>query len=117
MSSAVLEAAIDPVSDGQIAAATLHVLNLAPIKERLGEKWPKLSDLVHRLFETALSEAQGSRDHFVLVDELSYVVTFHGLSFEEASIACTAVAQKVCEKLFGGIEKGFDAGVTVRALV
>jgi len=95
------------------AAAKLHVLNLAPIKERLGEKWPKLSGLVHKLFETALREAQGPRDHFVLVDELSYVVTFHALTFHEATIACTAVAQKVCEKLFGGT----GAAVTVRALV
>lgn len=97
----------------QTAAAKLHVLNLGPIKERLGEKWPKLSDLVHKLFEAALRDAQGTRDHFVQVDELSYVVTFHGLSFEEATIACTAVAQKVCEKLFGGTE----TNVAVRALV
>jgi len=94
-------------------AAKLHVLNLGPIKERLGEKWPKLSDLVHKLFEAALRDAQCAHDHFVLVDELSYVVTFHGLSFEEATIACTSVAQKVCEKLFGGT----DASVVVRALV
>ena len=97
----------------QTAAAKLHVLNLAPIKERLGEKWPKLSGLVHKLFETALRDAQGPRDHFVLVDELCYVVTFHGLTFHEATVACTSVAQKVCEKLFGGT--GTD--VAVRALV
>ncbi|MBW8732938.1 MAG: hypothetical protein JF571_01265 [Asticcacaulis sp.] len=97
----------------QTTAAKLHVLNLGPIKERLGEKWPKLSDLVHKLFEAALRDTQGSRDHFVQVDELSYVVTFNGLSFEEATIACTAVAQKVCEKLFGGT----DTGISVRALV
>jgi hypothetical protein len=95
------------------AAAKLHVLNLDPIKQRLGEKWPKLSDLVHKLFEAALRDAQSGRDHFVQVDELSYVVTFHGLSFEEATIACTSVAQKVCEKLFGGT----DTSVVVRALV
>jgi hypothetical protein len=97
----------------QTAAAKLHVLNLAPIKERLGEKWPKLSGLVHKLFETALRDAQGPRDHFVLVDELCYVVTFHGLTFHEATVACTAVAQRVCEKLFGGT----GADVAVRALV
>jgi len=97
----------------QTTAAKLHVLNLGPIKERLGEKWPKLSDLVHKLFEAALRDAQGMRDHFVQVDELSYVVTFNGLCFEEATIACTAVAQKVCEKLFGGT----DTGISVRALV
>ena len=97
----------------QTAAAKLHVLNLGPIKDRLGEKWPKLSGLVHKLFETALRDAQGPRDHFVLVDELCYVVTFHGLTFHEATIACTSVAQKVCEKLFGGT----GTHVAVRALV
>jgi hypothetical protein len=97
----------------QTAAAKLHVLNLGPIKDRLGEKWPKLSGLVHKLFETALRDAQGPRDHFVLVDELCYVVTFHGLTFHEATVACTSVAQKVCEKLFGGT----GTHVAVRALV
>ncbi|HEX4636731.1 MAG TPA: hypothetical protein VH189_11155 [Rhizomicrobium sp.] len=107
-SASVLE-----IVNAQTAAAKLHVLNLGPIKERLGEKWPKLSGLVHKLFETALREAQGPRDHFVLVDELSYVVTFHGLTFHEATVACIAVAQKVCEKLFGGT----GTAVAVRALV
>jgi hypothetical protein len=101
------------IVNAQTSAAKLHVLNLAPIKERLGEKWPKLSGLVHKLFETALRDAQGPRDHFVLVDELCYVVTFHGLTFHEATVACTSVAQKVCEKLFGGT----GTEVAVRALV
>jgi hypothetical protein len=106
-------ATLPEIGNAQTAAAKLHVLNLAPIKERLGEKWPKLSGLVHKLFETALRDAQGPRDHFVLVDELCYVVTFHGLTFHEATVACTSVAQKVCEKLFGGT----GAQVAVRALV
>jgi hypothetical protein len=97
----------------QTSAAKLHVLQLGPIKDRLGEKWPKLSGLVHRLFETAIRNAQGPYDHFVRLDELSYVVTFHGLDLQEATVACTAVAQQVCEKLFGGT--GTD--IAVRALV
>ncbi len=104
-------------TDAPTTAAKLHVLNLAPIKEKLGDKWDKLSDLVHKLFEAALRDAQGPRDHFVLLDELSYVVTFHGLSFEEAAIACTSVAQKVCEKLFGGMDARLGTSVVVRALV
>jgi hypothetical protein len=100
-------------SIAQTSAAKLHVLRLGPIKERLGPRWLKLSDLVHKLFETALRDVQGPQDHFILLDELSYVVTFHGLSVEEASFACTAVAQKVCERLFGST----GAGIAVRALV
>ena len=68
-------------SVSKTAAAKLHVLNLAPIKEKLNAKWPKLSELVHKLFEKSIRDAQGPRDHFIQLDELAYVVTFHGLSF------------------------------------
>jgi hypothetical protein len=88
-------------SSHKIAAAKLHVLNLEPIKTKLGAKWDKLSALVHTLFEKSLRRAQGPADHFLLVDEMSYVVTFHDLSLEEASVACASVAQDVCDMLFG----------------
>jgi hypothetical protein len=105
-------------SDGQlaqeeIAAAKLHVLHLDPIKAKLGDKWERLSNLVHKLFERTLYQTQGPRDHFLLVDELSYVVTFHNLSLEEAGLACASVARKVCELLFGS---DID-DVAVRSLV
>ncbi|HEX4178702.1 MAG TPA: hypothetical protein VHY57_09700 [Rhizomicrobium sp.] len=88
-------------SADQISAAKLHVLHLDPIKAKLGDRWERLSSLVHKLFEKTLNQTQGPRDHFLLVDELSYVVTFHNLSLEEAGLACASVAQKVCELLFG----------------
>jgi hypothetical protein len=94
-------------------AAKLHVLHLAPIKEKLGAKWPKLSEPVHRLFEKSIREAQGPRDHFIQIDELSYVVTFNGRTFGEATLACAAIAKRVCDRLFGET----DADVAVRALV
>jgi hypothetical protein len=97
----------------EVAAAKLHVLHLDPIKAKLGDKWERLSNLVHTLFERALYQTQGPRDHFLLVDELSYVVTFHDLSLEEAGLACASVARKVCELLFGAdIED-----IAVRSLV
>jgi hypothetical protein len=84
-----------------VAAAKLQVLHLDPIKLKMGEKWERLSDLVHKLFEKTLRQAQGPRDYFLRADEMSYVVTFHNLSVEEASVACASVARKVCELLFG----------------
>jgi hypothetical protein len=97
----------------KIAAAKLHVLHLDPIKAKLGAKWDKLSALVHTLFEKSLRRAQGPGDHFLLVDEMSYVVTFHDLSLEEASVACAAVAQEVCDMLFGADVDD----ISIRALV
>src|SRR5471032_2275249 len=97
----------------QIPAAKLHVLHLDPIKEKLGDKWDKLSGLVHKLFEKALHNVQGPQDHFLLVDEMSYIVTFHNLSMEAASLACASIAKEVCDLLFGADVED----ISVRGLV
>jgi hypothetical protein len=100
-------------SQEKVPAAKLHVLQLEPIKAKLGAKWERLSGLVHTLFEKSLRRAQGPRDHFLLVDEMSYVVTFHNLSLEEASLACASVAKEVCDMLFGADVDD----ITIRGLV
>jgi len=97
----------------KVPAAKLHVLQLEPIKAKLGGKWERLSGLVHTLFEKSLRRAQGPADHFLLVGEMSYVVTFHNLSLEEASLACASVAREVCAMLFGADVDD----ITIRGLV
>lgn len=89
------------VGEEQIVATKLHVLQLDSIKAKLGDKWDRLSNLVHSLFEKTLRQAQGPSDQLLLVDEMSYIVTFRNLSPEEASLACVAAAKKVCQILFG----------------
>ena len=89
------------IANAAIPAAKLHVLGLAPLKKRLGPRWEKLSALVHRLMEKAIRAAQAPSDHCILLDELSYAVTFSNLSLAEASRVCAAIAQEVCEHLFG----------------
>ncbi len=100
-------------ADDALRAAKLQVLGLAPLKQRLGERWEKLSGLVHKLFEAAISRVQGPYDHFIAVDELSYVVTFRHLSMAETNLACVAIAKDVCRMLFGSeIDE-----ISVRSLV
>ncbi|HWY63138.1 MAG TPA: hypothetical protein VNW15_14645 [Rhizomicrobium sp.] len=101
------------ISSTPVSAAKLSVLHLEPIKDRLGPRWDRLSGLVHQLFEKALRGAQGRHDHFVLMDELSYVATFHDLTPYEAEVACTSVAKEVCDLLFG---EGSEA-VSIRSLI
>lgn len=96
-----------------VSAAKLHLLNLDPIRDRLGARWPRLSALVHKLFENALREAQGPNDRFLSTGELSYLVTFENLSQEAATLACASIAKKVCELLFGAD----DGEMLVRSLV
>src|SRR6202008_3148707 len=83
------------------SAAKIHVLGLSPLRRRLGDKWDRLSALVHQLFETALGRAQGPSDHFTSLEDLPHFVTFHDFSPAEANLACTAIAKTVCQKLFG----------------
>jgi hypothetical protein len=84
-----------------VSTAKLHILQLEPIKEKLGDRWSRLSDLVHKLFEKTLKHAQGQGDHFIQSGELSYIVTFRELAPEEAGLVCAAVAREVCKLLFG----------------
>ena len=95
----------DAADSNTLPAVKLQVLQLEPIKAKIGDRWPRMSLLVHSLFEKALRHAQGPQDHFIKVDELCYVVTFHGNTPEETAIACAAIAREVCEHLFGeGVE-------------
>ena len=66
-------------SEGLVSAAKLHVLGLGPLKKRLGPRWDRLSALVHRLVEKAIRRAQSPGDHCIVLDELSYAVTFGSL--------------------------------------
>jgi hypothetical protein len=96
-----------------LPAAKLNLLQLEPIKARIGDRWPRMSLLVHSLFERALRREQGPQDHFTQLEELSYVVTFHDRSPAEAAAVCSAIAREVCERLFGeGVED-----VSVRSVV
>jgi len=96
-----------------VSTAKLHILQLEPIREKLGDRWGRLSDLVHKLFEKTLKHAQGQGDHFIQSGELSYIVTFRELAPEEAGLVCAAVAREVCKLLFGdGVQD-----ISVRSLV
>ncbi|HUO03370.1 MAG TPA: hypothetical protein VMU31_11360, partial [Rhizomicrobium sp.] len=101
------------IPSGNISAAKVHVLQLEPIKHRLGDRWPRLSLLVHKLVNTALKKAQGPGDHFEVVGELAYVATFQNLSQDAADAALGDIMQKVCEKLWGaGVQE-----ISVRSVV
>jgi hypothetical protein len=84
-----------------IPAAKIRILGLAPLKHKLGPKWDRLSNLVYKLFEKAITRVQGPRGNFILLNELSFAVTFHDFSLAETNLACIAIAREVCEMLFG----------------
>ena len=101
MESAWKDNAVSGTQAGAVPAAKMHILGLLPLKEKLGPKWERLSGLVHKLFKRAIAQNQGPSDHFIVLDELSYAVTFSSLSLSETRLICNAIAREVCELLFG----------------
>jgi len=84
-----------------VAGAKIQVLNLHVIQERLGEKWQKMSALVHKYFEAAIRSALGPDDVFCHRGELEYLIAFHNTPLAEARLKCVAISQFACERLFG----------------
>ncbi|HSZ75745.1 MAG TPA: hypothetical protein VK779_13060 [Rhizomicrobium sp.] len=95
------------------SAGKIHMLDLASLKARLGDKWERMSEHVRLFFEAAIKRGLGPGDTYVCLDELSYLVMFRDLSAEQAEFHCAAIAEEVCKRLFG--ENG--ARVALRNLV
>ncbi len=100
-------------ADPAASAGKLHLLDLAQLKARLGEKWSRLSEHVEKFFDSAIRRSLATGDTYSRMDELSYIVLFRNLSEEEAQLKCQTIAQDVCNRLFG--EQGMQ--ITFRSLV
>ena len=109
LSQRIAAAPTDPAG----SASKLHLLDLAQLKARLGDRWCRLSIHVERFFESAIQRSLGPGDSYTRVDELSYVVLFRDLSETEAQMKCETVLRDVCQRLFG--EHGMH--VKMRSLV
>lgn len=95
-----------------VSGGKIHVLGLEAIKTRLGDKWGRMSELVHRYFEAAIRREMAPGDSFAHTSELSYLVLFRGATIAEAQLKCSVVAKEVCKRLFGEDDKD----VSVRSL-
>jgi hypothetical protein len=95
------------------AAGKVTVLGLGTIKQRLGDRWERVSTTVHRCCEAAFERRMRPGDSFYKLDELSYVAIFPGRTGSEAQETCIAVADEVCRRMFG--ESAGD--VAVRSVV
>ena len=84
-----------------VSAGKIHLLELEDIQQRLGKKWARMSELVHRYFEAAIRREMGAGDSFVNINELAYILLFRECSLAEAQLKCAAISKEVCERLFG----------------
>ncbi len=84
-----------------LISGRLHFLNLKAIKERAGEKWPRLATSVHGITQSILSHHMDDEDFFFIVSDHTYLTVFPKLSEDEAKTVCVNIAQQVMERLLG----------------
>lgn len=91
-----------PAACSDITSANkIQLLGLDAVQQRLGEKWTRMADLVHRYFEAAMKREMRHGDSFIRSGDTSYLLLFRDVSIAEAQMKCRAIAQEVCHKLFG----------------
>lgn len=88
-------------SRATVAGGKIQLVDLNAIQQRLGPKWPKMAELVHKYFEAAITNELSTGDSFRQRGEMEYLVTFPDLTLAEARLKCLAIAKAVCARLFG----------------
>ncbi|WP_085122146.1 hypothetical protein [Tistlia consotensis] len=102
---------------GPVPGGRVHLLNLEPIKARLGDRWPNARDRVRRTIETELQGRLGRHDFFSHSGENGYVIVFGDCSEAEAKLKIALLAEAALAKLFGGKEAEELRALAVRSVV
>ena len=89
-------------------AGEFVVLDLAEVRERVGEKWPLVSRHVHLLVENILSRRVRGNGTFFRCEEGVFAILFSDKSREEAEQECGAAAREIMDYLFGQALAGME---------
>ncbi|GEO39491.1 hypothetical protein SAE02_36390 [Skermanella aerolata] len=96
------------------AAGRIHLIGLEPIRERLGERWPKLRDSIHQLASKVIGQHLGPDDVFCRYGTLDYLIAFSALTPEAARIKSVAIAQALYGHFLGSDDL---EGITIKTAV
>ncbi|WP_439817477.1 hypothetical protein [Zavarzinia sp. CC-PAN008] len=84
-----------------LVAGAVHLIGLASLRARTGDRWPKVADRVHLLVQQALQRHLGPQDVFFRYGDETYVVAFASLAKEPAQLLCAKVVSELQRALFG----------------
>ncbi|MBB6250361.1 hypothetical protein [Nitrospirillum iridis] len=83
---------------------SLHMVGLDAVRERLGDRWPKVADRVHALAERMLNQILGPTDAWFRHGEDDYVLVFARLGRNEAGLVCAKVVEQLQTMLLGSAD-------------
>ncbi|WP_417457655.1 hypothetical protein [Kordiimonas sp.] len=101
-----------------MVASNLHVLNIAKIKEKVGDRWDRLSKVIQMNIETIIDRHLQKGDEVMRRSELNYVIVFANADKQETSQRLKTISHEVIEKVFGtdALLEGFEIQSTAAPL-
>ncbi|MDG3441627.1 hypothetical protein [Nitrospirillum amazonense] len=101
-------------AQNQACAGSLHMVGLDSLRERLGNRWPRVADRVHMLAERLLGQLLTPKDTWFRHGEEGYIVVFAQLGQREAGLVCGKVVEQLQRLLLGDVD---TAAVRVHSAV
>jgi len=101
-----------------VIAGNLHVLNLAKVKEKIGERWGRLHDVIQLNIEAIIKRHMKKNDEFMRRSDLDYVIIFHNSDQQETNQRLALVSKEIVEKVFGtdALTEGFELETTAEKI-
>lgn len=82
-------------------AGRLNFIGLSKIKEKLGDRWEKLSARADDITRKAIERRLTNVDVYTRYKELHYLIVFAQLSPEQAQLKCALIAEEITKRLLG----------------
>lgn len=84
-----------------IAAGKIQILNIRPIAEHFGDKWPRVADRAHQIIGQVLGGHLGPRDIWRRHESFIYIVVFAENGADEARGRMALIGEDIRERLVG----------------
>lgn len=82
-------------------AGRVNFIGLSKIREKLGERWPAVSDRADEITRRAIERRLTSVDVYTRYKELHYLIVFAQLTKEQAQLKCALIAEDITKRLLG----------------
>jgi len=103
-------------AQGNATAGALHVIDLAKLKDRFGDDWPRAQQRIDAVARNVIERRLSAADMYVAQEGPVYVILFSALTVEVARAKCALMASEIERRLLGEGHSE-EAGLNVRAAV
>lgn len=84
-----------------ILSGNIHLVGLSRIRERLGLEWPRIADRAQDVALKVIQRMCRPTDVFTRYDDLSFIIIFSDLSFDQAQLRCHEIGDEIGRRLLG----------------